>query len=278
MSERNSKVNSIDVSDICTYETFQFCLFNAERLLDDSNKVSPPTQTALLEIALEECGKALIMLPWMVINKLKKRIENLGELPYTIKVEGPKAQDFGLKDIGSKTDSLELLKIKELLSKKSLNDAFYCHTVKLSSIAEFLNFIKNNVISGINEESVRGWVANPTLIELTQNYLPITDLSMLKTAISKNENTLKEAVDEIHKNFDSINISGIKKLNKLKEDMIYVNYDRSISAFVFPTRLPDGETENLKKTTTNLIELLRVMADFLLRMISVETTDEGGTA
>ena len=46
MSERNSKVNSIDVSDICTYETFQFCLFNAERLLDDSNKVSPPTQTA----------------------------------------------------------------------------------------------------------------------------------------------------------------------------------------------------------------------------------------
>ena len=46
---------------MATFENAKKCLENAERLYDDSKLVSNPTKLALMEIAIEELAKGLIL-------------------------------------------------------------------------------------------------------------------------------------------------------------------------------------------------------------------------
>jgi len=275
--EGSSKENSVNISDRCTYETFQLCLLNAGRLIEDSDKVSPPTQAALLELAFEECGKALLVLPWMVVNKLKRETGKiLGDSTSKINVKIPDAKDLakdlGLQDFQPAEGIDNPLQFLEIFSERKLNDAFYHHKIKLGILASFLCFVKKSVIPMIKIETVKELMDNQKFMDIIQSFFPITDLSVLKDAICRNEDLLQEVIGEVREQFNYIDVTKVKEFDKLKEDGFYVDYIASIDSFVFPRGLPNFENEKLRKTIISVIQILRFSADFLVRSITLETT------
>ncbi|MDG6934945.1 MAG: hypothetical protein JRN68_09650 [Nitrososphaerota archaeon] len=260
-----------EIASHCTYEAFELCLLNAERLLDDSESASRPTKAALMELALEECGKAFLVLLWAVINELNSRIDKIrGDSESRVRVVVHDAQDFGLNDLHMPENVVVgLRRLQEIFDKKTLNEAFCHHNVKLESIAFILDRSKS-FVQNITVEQITGLMKNQALMNYVGSFLHITDLYEIREMLAKNNEALKEAIEEIRRIFGNTDVAKVRNLDKLKKTGFYVNYKSSKHTFVFPTGLPDFESEGLKKIIIGVIQILRVIADFVPQIFSIE--------
>ncbi len=258
-----------EITNHCTYEAFELCLLNAERLLDDSESASRPTKAALMELALEECGKAFLVLPWAIINKLKVQIDKIhGNSISEVRMKAPNAQDFGLSDLQMPENVDVGRRLEEIFDKKTLNEAFCRHNAKLESIASVLNYL-NSFVQNITAEQIRQLLSNQALMDYIGGFFQITDLTKLKEVLAKDDGALQGAIAEIRGIFKNTDVAKVRNLDKLKKTGFYVDYNDLKESFIFPSGLNDFESDGLKKTIIGVIQILRVIADFLSRFISI---------
>jgi hypothetical protein len=115
-------------------EAAQLCLQNARRLMEDSHRVSTPTETALLELAVEEASKG-----WAIALKFVE--ENVR-----------KAADVELRVTGIRREPAPQVKrIREQISSLDTNRLFDLHVTKLAALNIVLDLLEVS-FSGMKTE------------------------------------------------------------------------------------------------------------------------------
>lgn len=122
-----------------SWEGIQLCITNGDRLVRDSERVSEPTQAALLELAIEELAKG-----WMMFFSLAPKGSGTGPAPGLASMIG----DFTNKLEKSPPSPAEIAAVVEFfkqygdeLSNPPLEDAFERHAVKLSFLEAVVRFL-----------------------------------------------------------------------------------------------------------------------------------------
>ena len=171
-AEMKRTISKDDVTAMCTLENSKKCLDNATRLFKDSRNVSLPTRLALVEIAVEELAKSMILFTNSTSNE-------------TI--------DFGMSILGTKDiDDLRKTKNEKWLNEIKIlfnpNINMRDHKDKLRVIKDvyelfsnsyktFVPFIDN---SPFFKELVKGFgVETFNMPKYAPNYLSGIDIEML---------------------------------------------------------------------------------------------------
>ncbi|MDG6970671.1 MAG: hypothetical protein JRN54_06140 [Nitrososphaerota archaeon] len=172
---------------------------NAERLLEDSTKVSSPTQTALAELSLEEVAKAWMLYLTALQKRGKKDWLPPGQFP---RMKG-KSRD--LRRVGKFLEEHQ-----SYLEHLPVDQAFYRHEVKLEFLKFLLEYLRLLApIAQTSRKQIIEWlsVANPGF--------------NIGTIVSKRR---PQAFDQILRR---LNLWQLVTLNELKERGFYVNATRS---------------------------------------------------
>ena len=116
-----------------TLEAVQLCVENADRLLDDSKKVSGPTALALAEVALEEVLKGLVL--------FFHRTDTAHD------IHAPRRE----QSVGAPSGAV----VSFLSAIRGINpeELFRSHQAKLSALSPALNFV-SEVLSTFPRESI----------------------------------------------------------------------------------------------------------------------------
>lgn len=106
------KKKEVDIKLYATMENAHKCLDNADRLFNDALKTSPPTKFALLELAVEELSKGIVLIFNMTDKLHNNELREL--LPYELR-EGL-AQELQEKKVMDFLENPDLLDHKEKIN------------------------------------------------------------------------------------------------------------------------------------------------------------------
>jgi hypothetical protein len=187
----------------------ELCVENAERLLIDSTKTSPPTSAALAELSIEEVAKA-----WLLFFRFMAQgrpVRNLPRIPASIRRAMEDAAESSLKDFRN--------------IDHTIFEAFRDHRVKL----RFLGFLLKQLE-----------VSLPVLAQSADMARVGRDIQ--GPAINVREIDPAKEIASIQKLISSFRLEGLSDLDSVKKRGFYVNItDRgdliSPSIYAPPTRL-----------------------------------------
>lgn len=212
------------------------CVSNAERLFNDSSKVSPPSSAALMELALEEISKGWWLMLKMVINpdNRQRSKEKILDVPLVAAlIGGSQVLSGDFKD--HSMDSTQTL--GELVANTKSWNSLIRHEFKL----KFLKALKNLMESFITP---LGNVITPD---------QLADIS--RTVVSKNEKP-KISKDDI--------ASRVSKLTDILiglDDAFFTSFD-DLKKMGFYVEYSGGEfiqPSDRVFVTTNTEKFLKIM-------------------
>jgi hypothetical protein len=192
-----------------SFSAVQICIENAERLLVDATKTSPPTSAALAELSIEESSKA-----WMLFFRFMaqgRSVRNLPRVPTT----GRKAME-GV--IASNLRDFQNLDARIL-------EAFRGHRVKLRFLGVLLQLLEISL----------------PLLSRTDELARIGQ-DIQGPAINVREVDPAKEIESISQLISSFRLDGLTDLDSVKKRGFYVNItDKgdliSPSIYSLPTRL-----------------------------------------
>lgn len=194
-------------------EEAEKCLVNASRLYRDSNRSSPQTQVALIELGLEETAKAGML---FFRGRIVQRLTPKGQLPI------PHGSTLPAED---ELDSL-MLENMSLFTADSLDEAFRKHKVKLRFFEFSLDFIRASIPLLLSKEYRKDSTA-PLGMRI------ITTLYSFGPANERLRRQIGKLVTELKRR-------GIRDLDELaKEGGFYVNLADDGSRCILPAEDPD---------------------------------------
>ena len=197
-----------------SFEGVQLCLVNSERLFIDAERVSPPTQMALLELSLEELSKAYVLfLQW-----LQKRIDELkpqGSRKALERILRGKSGYLQKSANGREEDSPY---IKDLLRPLTVEE-FRRHSVKLERMRALVTLLKQKL------PATRQKAMLQPLLEHQYGYIDW----------DKQRNAYLAAHKAYQMFLDGIKEEGFTDLSDLKERGFYVDFANS---YISPMALP----------------------------------------
>ncbi len=195
-----------DINKMATFENAKKCLENAERLYDDSKLVSNPTKLALMEIAIEELAKGLILY---------------------IRSEPNKTSEFAERAIDDRT--IDLLHSGE---NKGFHEAIYKLTstnVNLTNHQNKLELLQRtlDVIKSYYDLMREIFTKNPNTLEIVGSALGKENVEISK---------------DLHGKFPDINA---KEMVQIKESGFYVDFRGNKAITPSEANLKDVDKINL---------------------------------
>ena len=192
-----------------SFSAVELSVENAERLLIDATKTSPPTSAALAELSIEEVSKA-----WLLYFRFMaqgRTVRNLPRIPASVRKAMEAAAESSLKDF------------RDL--DHTIREAFRDHRVKL----RFLGFLLKQL-----EVSLPAFAHSAEMTRIGQD--------IQGPAINVREFDAAKEINSIQRLITSFRIEGLTDLDSVKKRGFYVNTtDRgdliSPSIYSPPTRL-----------------------------------------
>ena len=192
-----------------SFSAVELTVENAERLLIDSTKTSPPTSAALAELSIEEVAKA-----WLLYFRFMaqgRTVRNLPRIPASVRKAMEAAAESSLEDF------------RDL--DHTILEAFRDHRVKL----RFLAFLLKQL-----EVSLPVFAQTEEMARIGQD--------IQGPAINVREVDAAKEIDSIQKLISSFRLEGLSDLDRVKKRGFYVNItDKgdliSPSIYSPPTRL-----------------------------------------
>ena len=225
----------------------QLAIENSERLFNDSQNVSTPTQFALLEIGLEEIAKAWGIILSYEFNSIKENRNFLDAYIKKLHIDKNKI-DNRIKEINS---------LEALFSENDINwfmmpfdtKTFSKHNEKIEFLSKFIKYIRTMlpIMSGTYDPVKRAR-------EIIGRYISRDKLANIKDA--------DKGVDDIL----NIDTNQIKDILEKKEQGLYLDVQNNV--FISPSARI-FETETLE----NLLDLLIGMAKSEMTVILATLKD-----
>jgi hypothetical protein len=171
----SKKKKEVDLKLYATIENAHKCLDNADRLFNDALKTSPPTEVALLELAVEELSKGIVL-----IFNMTDKLQN-NELKELVPYEWPK-------------DLLQQLQEKEVMDFLKPRD--------LSNHNEKLNVLKKLF------DSILSFYQNPSYRTIFE---PIFQIIPKEISLVNVKGPTEVDISEILKNLKNDNWEKVKE-------------------------------------------------------------------
>lgn len=192
-----------------SFSAVELSVENAERLLIDATKTSPPTSAALAELSIEEASKA-----WLLYFRFMAKgrtVRNLPRIPASVRKAMEAAAESSLQDF------------RDL--DHTILEAFRDHRVKL----RFLGFLLKQL-----EVSLPAFAQSGEMARIGQD--------IQGPAFNVREIDAAKEIDSIQRLISSFRLEGLTDLDSVKKRGFYVNItDRgdliSPSIYSPPTRL-----------------------------------------
>ncbi len=209
MPEDRTKRRRLPRNFFVSLSAVELCVENAERLLLDATKTSPPTSAALAELSIEEAAKG-----WMLYLRLIAQGRKVPHLPRI-----SRAVSKALKrTLEENFDDLAHL-------DERIWEAFRDHRVKLRFLGVLLQFVSAGLPLLAKQDDV---------VRLTQD--------IQGPAFNPKEADPSKEIDAIKTLLSSFRVDGLTYLDLVKKRGFYVNLSEkgdlvSPSIESFPTRL-----------------------------------------
>jgi hypothetical protein len=192
-----------------SFTAVEVCVENAERLLIDATKTSPPTAAALAELSIEEAAKG-----WMLFLRLQaqgRTVRNLPRISKAVSRALEKAIEENLDDLAHLDDRIL--------------EAFRDHRVKLRFLRLLLRFVSAGLPLLSKKED---------MVRISQDiHGPAFNLEAIDPS---------REIEAIEALLSSFRLEGLTDLDSIKKRGFYVNISErwdlvSPSIESFPTRL-----------------------------------------